>query len=139
MSVPARLSAAEDKENNVDSQPNAYVTRSKRSVFAAAVVSVLMLFVGVPRLHADDEFAECRHKTEKAEAKLDEAIAKHGKHSHETAERTEDLRKQRETCYDHIHEWWDGRDQKWQRDDDFGKHLHHRGDRDDDDDRPDSK
>ena len=64
---------------------NSYGSRSKRSIFAAAVVAVLMLFMGVPRLHADDEFAECRHKTEKAEAKLDDAIARHGEHSHEAA------------------------------------------------------
>lgn len=109
---------------------NSYGSRSKRSIFAAAVVAVLMLFMGVPRLHADDEFAECRHKTEKAEAKLDDAIARHGEHSHEAAKQMEDLRKQRENCYEHLHQWWDGKDQKWHKDDDFGTDLHHRGDRD---------
>jgi hypothetical protein len=112
----------------VGSQQDSKVVRGKRSVLAAAAIAVLMVVVGVPRLHADDDRAHCRHETEKAEAKLDRAIADHGKHSHEAVERMEDLRKQRESCYEHIHEWWDGKDQSWHHDDDFGKDLHDHGD-----------
>ena len=116
-------------------QPNLNAAFCKHSALAVAVIAVLMLLMGAPRLRADDQMEKCRHDAEKAEAKLDRAIAEHGKHSHEAAERMEDLRKQREHCYERIHEWWDGKDQRWHHDDDFGTDLHDR----DHDHHPDSK
>jgi uncharacterized protein YndB with AHSA1/START domain/uncharacterized membrane-anchored protein YhcB (DUF1043 family) len=113
----------------VNAEQISNVARGKRSMLAASVIAVLMLFIGAPRAHGDDQFSKCQRDTQKAEAKLDKAVAEHGKHSHEAAERIEDLRKQRESCYEHIHQWWDGREQKWRHDDDFGKDLHNRDDR----------
>ena len=43
--------------------------RSARAVVATALLSVLLLFVAVPRMHADDR-AKCRQRIEKAEAGL---------------------------------------------------------------------
>ncbi|HEX5424334.1 MAG TPA: hypothetical protein VFW94_12350 [Candidatus Acidoferrales bacterium] len=93
----------------------------------AAASAVLMFALGAPVLHAADPLTKCQRDTEKAEAKLDKAVAEHGKHSHEAAKDEENLRKQRETCYEHIHEWWDGKDQKWHHDDDYGTDLHNHG------------
>ncbi|HLV95157.1 MAG TPA: hypothetical protein VKS44_08185 [Candidatus Acidoferrales bacterium] len=120
-------------------QQNSKITRCKSSMLATAIIAALMLVVGAPRVRADNQLEKCRHNTEKAEAKLDRAITEHGEHSHEAAERMEDLRKQREHCYERLHQWWDGRDQSWHRNDDFGDDLHHRGDHDHDHDHPDSK
>jgi hypothetical protein len=97
-----------------------------------------MFVVGAPCVRADNQLEKCRHDAEKAEARLDRAITEHGEHSHEAAERMEDLRKQREHCYERLHQWWDGRDQSWHHNDDFGDDLHHRGDHDRDH-HPDSK
>ncbi|MGH9735058.1 MAG: hypothetical protein ACRD8A_10780 [Candidatus Acidiferrales bacterium] len=99
----------------------------RRFGLLAASAAVLMFALGAPVLHAADQFTKCQHDTEKAEAKLDQAIAGHGKHSHEAAKDEETLRKQRESCYEHIHQWWDGKDQKWHHDDDFGTDLHNHG------------
>lgn len=102
-------------------------TRRGRFGLLAAAAAVLMFALGASALHAADQFTKCQRDAEKAEAKLDQAIAEHGKHSHEAAQREEDLRKQREHCYETIHEWWDGKDQKWHHDDDFGTDLHNHG------------
>lgn len=94
-----------------------------RSFLAGAMVALFLMFVTLPALHADDR-TKCQRDTERAEAKLDEAIRAHGEHSHEAADRTEDLRKQRERCYDRFHEWWDGKGHKWHDDRDYGNDLH---------------
>lgn len=111
----------------MNSYRDSTAARRTRSVLASAVIGLLMLLIVAPRLHAADQFTKCQRDAEKAEAKLDQAIAEHGKHSHEAAQREEDLRKQREHCYETIHEWWDGKDQKWHHDDDFGTDLHNHG------------
>ncbi len=100
-------------------------TRVGRSALATIMMALFLMFVGLP-LRADDDRTKCQRDTEKAETKLDEAIRAHGSHSHEASEKMEDLRKQRERCYDRFHEWWDGRDQRWHDDRDFGRDLHDR-------------
>ena len=109
---------------NTDTTQNR--ARRRQSFLAAAMVALFLMFVGLPALHADDR-TKCQRDTEKAEAKLDDAIRAHGEHSHEAADRMEDLRKQREHCYDRFHEWWDAKEQKWHDDNDFGHDLHDRG------------
>jgi len=110
---------------------NSSRARAKHSALVGVIAAALMIFTAVPRAHADDQFTKCRHDADKAEAKLDQAIAKHGGHSEEATEAREHLRKQREHCYERIHQWWDARKQKWEHDDDFGKDLHHHHDDDD--------
>ena len=112
-------------------------TGARQSFVAAAMVALFLMFVALPALHADDR-TRCQKDTEKAEMKLDEAIRTHGGLSHEAAVKMEDLRKQREHCYDRFHEWWDGREQRWHDDNDFGQDLHNRDhDHDHDHDHPD--
>lgn len=106
--------------------------RNGHSWLAAAVIAILMTFAAAaPGAHADDQFTKCRHHADKAEAKLDQAIAQHGSHSEEATEARQNLRKQREHCYERIHQWWDARKQKWERNDNFDKDLRH-GDNDHD-------
>ena len=55
-------------------------TRLGRTLVAAATLSVLALFVAVPRSHADGR-AKCQQKIERYEAKLGQAIRQHGERS----------------------------------------------------------
>lgn len=98
--------------------------RVGRSALAALMMALFFMFVGQPGLRADDDRTKCQRDTEKAETRLDDAIQAHGEHSHEAADRMNDLRKQRERCYDRFHEWWDGREQRWHDDRDFDHDLH---------------
>jgi hypothetical protein len=91
-------------------------TKAGRSALAAFAAVALLTFMAVPRSHADDERAKCQHRIEKAEARLDDAIRKHGEHSHEADERRHDLAAERQTCWNRYHQWWDGKEQRWHED-----------------------
>jgi len=89
---------------------------NRRSFFhtLAAVVTMgaFLFLAGAPRVHADDR-EHCRRRIDKAEARLNDAIAKHGEHSREAVDRWHDLRTERERCFKAYHQWWSGQDQKW--------------------------
>jgi hypothetical protein len=51
--------------------------------------------------------SQCQHKIEKAEAKLDDAIRKHGERSSQAESRRRDLNAERERCWNSYHGWWD--------------------------------
>ena len=81
----------------------------------ALLVSVgLLLFIAAPTiLHADDR-AKCQHAVEKAEARLDKAIHDHGERSRQAEDRRRELYAERERCWDKYHQWWNGRDHRWE-------------------------
>jgi hypothetical protein len=83
-----------------------------QSLLAAFAVIALMMFVAAPLAHADDR-SVCKTRIEKAEARLDDAIAKHGRDSHEADARRHDLAAERQTCWNKYHQWWDGKEQRW--------------------------
>jgi len=87
--------------------------RLGKEAVAAVVVVALILFVVTPVLHADDR-AKCQHAVEKAEANLDKAIHDHGDHSPQADARRRDLNAEREHCWDKYHQWWNGRDHRWE-------------------------
>jgi len=80
---------------------------------AALLAVALLLFVTTPTLHADDR-AKCQHAIEKAEAKLDKAIHDHGDRSRQAEDRRRDLNAERERCWNLHHQWWNGRDHRWE-------------------------
>lgn len=80
---------------------------------AAAVVAGFLSFAAVPRAHADDR-SHCQHAVEKAEARLDRAIQHNGPHSREADDRRRDLNAERERCWNAYHQWWNGRDHRWE-------------------------
>ncbi|MFZ1919586.1 MAG: hypothetical protein WAU58_18590 [Terriglobales bacterium] len=84
-----------------------------KEAVAAVVVVALLLFVATPILHADDR-AKCQHAVEKAEANLDKAIHNHGDHSPQADARRHDLNAERERCWGKYHQWWNGRDHRWE-------------------------
>jgi hypothetical protein len=70
------------------------------------------MFVSAPLTYADDH-AKCQHKIEKAEAKLDDAVRKHGERSSQAESRRRDLNSEREHCWNAYHGWWDGHERRW--------------------------
>jgi hypothetical protein len=93
----------------------------ERSAFALAVITFLLMFVGLPRLRADDERTKCQRRIEKAEARYEDAVRDHGRHSHEAEERREALHREHERGYERFHQWWDGREQRWHDDKDWDR------------------
>jgi hypothetical protein len=88
------------------------------------VVGGLLFFTaGTPGAYAESR-ADCEHRVEKAEAKLDQAIRAHGERSGQANDRRRDLDAERERCWDKYHGWWDGHAHQWhdQRDWDHDDH-----------------
>ena len=100
-------------------------TRFGKAVVAAAVLSVLLLFAAAPPSHADDR-ERCQQRIERAEARLYEAIRKHGEYSHQANDRRRDLNAGRERCWREHHAWWDGHEHQWHDDRDWDRdHDYH--------------
>ena len=87
----------------------------------AAIVVALLSFVAVPRSGADDR-SKCQHAIEKAEANLDKAIRNHGDHSHQAEDRRRELNAERERCWNEHHQWWNGRDHRWETEHNWENH-----------------
>jgi hypothetical protein len=88
--------------------------RIGKMAVTAIVAGALGFFVAAPRAHADDDRGKCQHAVEKAEGRLDRAVQKNGEHSHEAEERRRDLNSERERCWNQYHQWWNGRDHRWE-------------------------
>jgi hypothetical protein len=80
---------------------------------ATLVVGALLLFTAAPRAHADDR-SKCQHAVEKAEARLDKAIHDNGEHSRQAEDRRRDLNAERERCWGQYHQWWNGKEHRWE-------------------------
>ncbi len=92
----------------------------KRIAVSAVMTTALgtAMFVTVPLSYADDH-ARCQRQIERAESKLDQAIRKHGEHSHQADQRRRDLNSERERCWNTYHGWWNGHDRQWHTDRDW--------------------
>jgi hypothetical protein len=89
------------------------LSRFRKATVASFVALAFLLFVGAPRSQADDR-EKCQHAIEKAEANLDKAIHDHGDHSHQADDRRRDLNAERERCWNENHQWWNGKDHRWE-------------------------
>ncbi len=88
--------------------------RIGKNAVAAIMAAALMWFMAAPTLaHADDR-ARCQHNVEKAEANLDRAIRDHGERSPQAEDRRRDLNAERQHCWDKYHQWWNGKDHRWE-------------------------
>jgi len=89
--------------------------RLGKTAVATLVAGALWFFAAVPRVHADDDDRrKCQHAVERAESRLDKTIEKHGERSHEAEDRRRDLNAERERCWDRYHQWWNGREHRWE-------------------------
>lgn len=87
-------------------------TRTALSTFITFVAAIFLMSLAAPRLRADDR-ATCQRRIEKAEARLNDAVAKHGERSDEARARRHDLATERENCWNRFHQWWDGKEHRW--------------------------
>jgi hypothetical protein len=90
---------------------------------AAAVLSVLLFVAAAPPAHADNR-AKCQQRIEKAEARLDEAIRKHGENGPQARDRRRDLAAEREHCWNENQAWWDAHAHQWHNDRDWDHDAH---------------
>ena len=95
-----------------------------KTLLAAATLGVLLFVAAAPPAHADDR-AQCQARIEKAEARLDEAIRKHGEHSDQANDRRRDLNNERERCWRESHAWYDAHAQQWHNDRDWEHNEEH--------------
>jgi hypothetical protein len=84
-----------------------------KSIVVAATISAFLLFLSAPPQARADDRDKCKHRIEKAEAKLNDAIKNHGEHSHEAEDRRRDLNAERDKCWNQYHSWWNGQDNQW--------------------------
>jgi len=103
-----------------------------KSLVVAATVCAFLLFLSAPPAHGDDDRDKCRHRIEKAEARLNSAIQRHGERSHQAEDRRRDLNTERDRCWTQYHSWWNGHDNQWhtERDWDNDHHDDHHDDHD---------
>ena len=87
--------------------------RSGNAAIAAVVTVALLLFVATPLIHADDR-SKCQHAIEKAEARLNKAVHDKGEHSRDADDRRRELNEERERCWGQYHQWWNGKDHRWE-------------------------
>jgi len=90
------------------------IRRMGKTAVAAVMVAALSWFVAAPLVHADDDRAHCQRAVEKAEARLDRAIHDNGEHSREAEDRRRDLNAERRHCWEKFHQWWNGREHRWE-------------------------
>ena len=95
-------------------------TRLGKTLAGAATLSALLLFVAVPRLQADNR-ALCQQRIEQSEARLNEAIRKHGGNSEQANERRRDLNAERDRCWNENHAWWNPGDRQWHNERDWDR------------------
>jgi|SRR5580658_5328033 hypothetical protein len=105
--IPLSLTG-EDKERR------SILNRFAKTAVAALIATALVWFVAAaPQAHADDR-SHCQHAIEKAEANLDRAIHDHGDHSPQADDRRRDLNAERQKCWDQYHQWWNGKEHRWE-------------------------
>ena len=92
----------------------------KLIVSVVTINAIMILGLG-SRAYADNDRAECQHRIQKAEARLDASIRKNGEHSAKTDTRRAELRAQRERCYNRVRAWWNGHERKWHKDRDWDR------------------
>ncbi len=87
-----------------------------KTVVTALLGWALLLFVAAapPQARADDDRSHCQHAVEKAEQRLDRAIAHNGDHSREAEDRRRDLNAERQRCWDQHHQWWNAKEHRWE-------------------------
>ena len=87
-----------------------------KAVSAAVMATAFSLSVSIaaPQARAFDDRADCQHAVEKAEGRLDQAVQRKGPDSREANDRRRDLNAEREKCWGKFHQWWNGKDHRWE-------------------------
>jgi hypothetical protein len=93
------------------------------SMLSAALLSAVLLFTAVPRLHGET-IDRCQRRIAHTEHQLHEAIEHHGRNSRQADHRRHELHEARERCWREQHRWWDEHDHRWHTERDWNEHDH---------------
>src|ERR1035437_1451388 len=93
------------------------------SILSGAILTAVLLFTVLPRLHAED-IDRCQRRVAHAEHELHEAIEKHGRNSKKANHERRELHEARERCWREQHRWWDEHEHRWHTDRDWNEHDH---------------
>lgn len=94
--------------------------RFGRSAIAALTLGVVLMFVAVPRSHADDR-EKCQRRIEQTEARLQQEIREHGERSPQADNQRRELNEERERCWNEHHGWWNGSEHQWHNERDWDR------------------
>ena len=89
---------------------------------AFALLAGFLMFIGAPRLHADNDY--CQRRIARADHRLHEAIEHHGYRSRQAEQRRHELHEVRERCWNAHHKWWDEDAHRWHTERDWDDHDH---------------
>ena len=95
------------------------------AMLTGSVLTVVLAFTAVPRLHAEDQ-DRCQRRVAHADHELHEAIEKHGRHSRQADHERREVHEARERCWRESHRWWDEHEHRWHTDRDWDEHDHDR-------------
>jgi hypothetical protein len=95
------------------------------TLLSAFALSVALMFLAVPRIHAED-YSHCQRRVAHADHELHEAIERHGRHSAQADHKRVELREARERCWNENHRWWDEDAHRWHTERDWDEHDHDR-------------
>ena len=101
-------------------------TKLGKNLVAAAILSVLLAYVAVPRSQADDR-AKCQQRVERAQARLDDAIRRYGGNSKQAINSWHQFNAENERCWNLYHEWWSKNDHQWRKERDWDRYDPSRG------------
>jgi len=96
-------------------------TRLGKTLAAAATLSVLLLFVAVPRSQADDR-ERCQRNTEQVEHRFWDASRTYGGNSDQAKYQWRQLKAARQYCWNKYHAWYGARDQRWHNERDWDRY-----------------
>lgn len=96
--------------------------RVTQAFLSMAALAAFMMSASAPMARADDDHDKCRHRIEKAEHKLDDAVRRHGERSSQAEQRRHELNEERERCFGRYHGYWSGQDQRWHDQRDWDNH-----------------
>ena len=103
-----------DLQSNANREERVNLLKNKPGclLVSTALTAAMLCSAAAPVAYADDR-SKCQHNIEKIEAKLDDAIRKHGPHSRQAEDRRRDLNNEREKCWGAYHAWYDGHEHRW--------------------------
>lgn len=94
------------------------------ALMALAVALTISLSLTGPKALADDH-GDCQKRVERVQARLDDAVRKHGDGSHEAEKERHALNAERERCWQKYRGWWSPEDHRWHTEHDWDQDHDH--------------
>ena len=94
--------------------------KMRRVLLCTSLTGAMLFSAAVPAAQAADR-AKCQRNIQKTEAKLDDAIRKHGAGSRQAEQRRRDLNNERQKCWNTYHAWYNGQERQWHKERDWDR------------------